>query len=141
MGHPFFLAVTANGKPGIGEVRRAMEIVNWVRAHPHACASGWVALDDLDLLSVAPPPTGQPIMPPNHFVRTNPSAGLTARMQSAWVGPGLCAARGARGGLSRRWRVAAGRQRAEGGRVPGQSGRSLGYEALRMHDARCGARQ
>jgi len=53
-------------------------------------------------------------------------------MHSAWVGPGLCAARGARGGLSQRRRVAAGRRRAEGGRG---YGRSLGYEALCMRDA------
>ena len=74
-----FVAVTANANPGAGEERRAFEIVTWVRAHPHACATGWVALDDLDLLSVAPPPTFKPIMPANHFVRTNQAMGLTAK--------------------------------------------------------------
>ena len=74
MRRPERVAVTADANPGSGEEKRAREIVSWVRAHPHACAQGWVVLDDLDLLSVAPPPTFAPIMPPSHFVRTTASA-------------------------------------------------------------------
>lgn len=78
-GIPAFVAVTADANPGTGDERRAREILSWIRAHPDACATGWVILDDLDLMAVAPPPAFTPILPPGHMVRVNPSTGLTQR--------------------------------------------------------------
>ena len=58
---------------GIGAARRAAEVANWARAHPAEIAGGWVALDDLDLLTE----TGQPSLR-SHFVLTDADVGLTA---------------------------------------------------------------
>ena len=90
-GIPNFVAVTADCNPGSGEERRAREIMSWVRNHPEACAAGWVAIDDLDLMAVAPPPSFVPVMSRSHFVRTAANTGLTqadaARAIQALGGP------------------------------------------------------
>ena len=71
-------STVANGLPGSGECRRALEIATWVKAHPHAVQHGWVALDDLDLSVAGPPPAFSPLLPPGHFVQCNGAVGLTA---------------------------------------------------------------
>jgi hypothetical protein len=69
-GIPAFIACTVTaGDPGSGPMRRAMEIASWVKAFPHLCARGWVALDDLDLRQIGPPPAFQQIIPPQRHVR------------------------------------------------------------------------
>jgi len=68
-GIPAFIACTVTaGDPGSGPMRRAMEIASWVKAFPHLCARGWVALDDLDLRQIGPPPAFQQIIPPQRHV-------------------------------------------------------------------------
>ena len=77
-GIPACVARTTTGtQVGSGEEKRAREIVAWVRSHGPAVASGWIAIDDLDLDSVCPPPSWAPVMPPNHFVKCNDAVGLT----------------------------------------------------------------
>ena len=75
-GIPPMVAITTQECPVANEEARAREIMSWARAHQHACASGWVALDDMDLM-VAAPPAFPPVLPPGHFVRTNGTVGLT----------------------------------------------------------------
>lgn len=77
-GIPPLVARTTNSPHvGRGEEKRAREIMAWVASHQMACSSGWVALDDLDLDSVAPPPSWAPILPAGRLVRTLDTVGLT----------------------------------------------------------------
>ena len=76
---PMMAVTVSNGNPGSGAESRAREILSWVHLHPEACAFGWVCLDDLDLMSVAPPPTFAPILPPGHHIHVNGMTGLTGQ--------------------------------------------------------------
>jgi hypothetical protein len=76
-GLPPCIARTVRGTPGSGEEKRAREITTWVRANRDACSGGWIALDDLDVESVANPPSWAPLIPPGHALRTNANVGLT----------------------------------------------------------------
>lgn len=74
---PCVARTTSSSNVGGGEERRAREIMTWVKQHSQAVASGFVVLDDLDLDSVAAPPSWEPVIPRGHFVRINDSTGLT----------------------------------------------------------------
>jgi nitrite reductase/ring-hydroxylating ferredoxin subunit/uncharacterized SAM-binding protein YcdF (DUF218 family) len=70
----------ADGKAGVGEAPRAREIVGWAARNADKCAGGCLALDDLDLLTVAsPPPSCEPLLPSKgiHFVHVDEDIGLT----------------------------------------------------------------
>lgn len=68
----------SNGSAGGGEHHRAREIASWVERNSALCTGGWVCIDDLDLLSVAPPPRLVPLIDTDHFVHTSSETGLTA---------------------------------------------------------------
>lgn len=50
---------------------RVDEILQWLRDHGSGVQQPWVAIDDLDLLTM------NPKLSPRHFVRTRDSIGLT----------------------------------------------------------------
>ena len=51
--------------------------MTWIKQHAQAVASGYIVLDDLDLDSVAAPPSWEPLIPRGHFLRISDQSGLT----------------------------------------------------------------
>ena len=74
---PCVARTTTNSHAGGGEERRAREIMTWIKQHPQAVSSGYIVLDDLDLDSVAAPPSWEPVIPRGHFLRISDQTGLT----------------------------------------------------------------
>ena len=93
-GIPPCVARTTNGNTtGGGEERRAREIMTWCKQHPQALASGYVVVDDLDLDSVAAPPSWEPVIPRGHFLRISDKTGLTKADAAQAIGSRLPPAR------------------------------------------------
>ena len=67
--------------------------MTWCKQHPQALASGYVVVDDLDLDSVAAPPSWEPVIPRGHFLRISDKTGLTKADAAQAIGSRLPPAR------------------------------------------------